>query len=61
MTETSPITHLTPRGLRNFATIGWVASSTEAKIAAVEDPAFVGLDTMEQGNTISSIESCFNP
>ena len=61
MTETSPITHLTPRGLRNYATIGWVASSTEAKIAAVEDPAFVGLDTMEQGNTQSSLECGSKP
>ncbi|XP_037036724.1 4-coumarate--CoA ligase 1-like [Bradysia coprophila] len=49
MTESSPLTLIAPKGITNRATVGFVASSTEAKIIKVDDPNFVGCDIDETG------------
>lgn len=49
MTEASPLTHIAPRGCTNYASVGYVCSSTEAKIVKVDDPNFIGCDADETG------------
>lgn len=49
MTETSPLTIIAPKGGTNYATVGYVSSSTEAKIVKTDDPNFIGCDIDETG------------
>jgi len=49
MTETSPLASIAPKGCTNYATVGFVVSSTEAKIVKVDDPNFIGCDIDETG------------
>lgn len=53
MTETSPITTVTPQGLHNnYSTIGWPVPNVEVKIASVDDPNFKGLKANETGELL---------
>lgn len=53
LTETSPITTITPRGLyNNYSTIGWPVPNVEVKIASVDDPLFKGLNANETGELL---------
>lgn len=52
MTETSPLTIIAPKGTTNYATVGHLASSTEAKIVKVDDPNFIGIDSNETGELL---------
>lgn len=49
MTETSPLTLIAPTGCKNYATVGHIVSSTEAKVVKVDDPNFIGVDADETG------------
>lgn len=52
MTETSPLTLIAPKGCTNYATVGHLVSSTEAKIVKVDDPTFIGCDANETGELL---------
>lgn len=52
MTESSPLTLIAPKGCQNRATVGYVVSSTEAKIVKVDDPNLVGCDVDETGELL---------
>lgn len=52
MTESSPLTLIAPKGCENRATVGYVVSSTEAKIVKVDDPNLVGCDVDETGELL---------
>lgn len=52
LTETSPIATLSPRGIQNYATIGWAISNVQIKIAAVDDPQLKGVDTNVSGELL---------
>lgn len=52
MTETSPLTLIAPKGCLNYATVGYVVSSTEAKIVKVDDPNFIGCGVDETGELL---------
>lgn len=49
MTECSPLSHISPKGSTNYASVGYVASSTEAKIVRSDDSNFIGCDMNETG------------
>lgn len=52
MTETSPLTLIAPKGCTNYATVGYVVSSTEGKIVKTDDPNFIGCDIDETGELL---------
>ncbi|KAJ6633242.1 4-coumarate--CoA ligase 1 [Pseudolycoriella hygida] len=52
MTESSPLTLIAPKGCTNYASVGFVVSSGEAKIAKVDDPNFIGCDIDETGELL---------
>lgn len=49
LTETSPFATITPNGSQNYASIGCIASNTEAKIVRVDDPTYSGVNVDEVG------------
>lgn len=52
MTESSPLSLISHRGSTNYATIGWPAPSTDAKISKIGDDTFIGLDAYETGELL---------
>lgn len=52
LTETSPLTFQSPNDCPSYATIGFPASSTQAKIVKLEDPNFIGCDVDEVGELL---------
>lgn len=52
LTETSPIATLKPKGIDNYATIGWPISNVEMKIASIDDPKLIGLDVRQSGEIL---------
>lgn len=49
MTESSPMSLISHRGSTNYASIGWPAPMTEAKIVKIDDDTFTGLDVEDTG------------
>jgi len=52
MTETSPLLTIAPKGCTNYATVGFIASCTEAKIVKIDDPNFIGCDMNVTGELL---------
>lgn len=49
MTETSALCFQSPNDCPNYATIGFPASNTQAKIVKLDDPNYIGCDANEVG------------
>lgn len=49
LTETSPICTLTPLGVNNYGTVGWVISNVEMKIVDLDNSNSNGLEPNETG------------
>ena len=52
LTETSPLAMISHKKTTNYATIGWPAASTEAKIIKYDDPEHIGLDLNQEGELL---------
>lgn len=52
MTETSALSFQSPNDCPNYATIGFTASNTQAKVVKLDDPNFIGCDANELGELL---------
>lgn len=52
MTESAPVSFLGHKGSTNYASIGWPASSTDAKIVKLDDPTYTGVDADIEGELL---------
>lgn len=52
MTESAGVIFMNPSLYHNYASIGWVAASTEAKVVSLDDPLNRGLDANIQGELL---------
>lgn len=52
MTETSALSFQSPNDCPNYATIGFTASNTQAKIVKLDDPNYIGCDANEVGELL---------
>lgn len=52
LTETSPLSFLSPNDCPNYATIGFASSNTQAKIVRLDDENYIGCDVNEVGELL---------
>lgn len=52
LTETSPLTFVSPNDCPNYATIGFPSSNTQAKIVKLDDTSYRGCDANEVGELL---------